>query len=309
MGRPLMSAEDVNKVFGNLEEVWRLSTAMVEDLEEIKDNGVLMQQLPSTMLSYSQRFRAFQNYLEGYEAGLLRLKELREKNAELVFFMELNERCEAHSVPDFMILPIQRVPRYVLLLTEILKHTPDSDSHKNDLSQALEAIRKIADAINQSLVLKQEQSKVKNLEEFFEKDDRFSLIASGDRVLIKHGVLKKAYSKSSKNLMGATHYTFFLFNDVLIYASEAGTKKAGKGFQGKIYKMKHILPLQEMLVEEGWDAKKKNKELRIVAARKEVSVQANDSYVHTEWLKAITEAIANVKKAQGQSGKLGSVFG
>jgi hypothetical protein len=47
------------------------------------------------------------------------------------------------SIQSLLILPIQRIPRYVLLLEDLLKHTPDESIDKPDLITALDKMKKV----------------------------------------------------------------------------------------------------------------------------------------------------------------------
>lgn len=48
-----------------------------------------------------------------------------------------------------LILPIQRIPRYVLLLQDLLRHTESKHPDHDDLVQALKEMRQVADYINE----------------------------------------------------------------------------------------------------------------------------------------------------------------
>lgn len=48
-----------------------------------------------------------------------------------------------------LILPIQRIPRYVLLLQDLLRHTESGHPDHADLVQALKDMRQVADYINE----------------------------------------------------------------------------------------------------------------------------------------------------------------
>ena len=47
-----------------------------------------------------------------------------------------------------MITPVQRLPRYALLLKELQKNTPAKHSDYSQLTKAIKVIEKILDAIN-----------------------------------------------------------------------------------------------------------------------------------------------------------------
>jgi hypothetical protein len=54
------------------------------------------------------------------------LASLRENNENFDAFaddMACNPRCKGQSIESLLIMPIQRIPRYSLLLAELKKHT------------------------------------------------------------------------------------------------------------------------------------------------------------------------------------------
>jgi uncharacterized membrane protein (DUF106 family) len=51
---------------------------------------------------------------------------------------------------SYMIQPVQRVPRYVLLLKELKRNTTSADAEYHDIKEALGKIQKIAMAINEA---------------------------------------------------------------------------------------------------------------------------------------------------------------
>ena len=50
-------------------------------------------------------------------------------------------------------MPIQRLPRYVLLLGELLKYTPESSPEYSSLSSALAAIKETTEQVNSTYVV------------------------------------------------------------------------------------------------------------------------------------------------------------
>ena len=70
--------------------------------------------------------------------------------------------CQLNQLTAYLIQPIQRgsfilylkshmilVPRYILLLSDLQKHTSDSHSDFEDLSKALDRIKDTADFLNE----------------------------------------------------------------------------------------------------------------------------------------------------------------
>ena len=61
---------------------------------------------------------------------------------------------------SYLIMPVQRVPRYELLLRELMRYTPESHAERLTLCAALTKIQSIAHHINASARHAQEMSKL-----------------------------------------------------------------------------------------------------------------------------------------------------
>jgi FYVE/RhoGEF/PH domain-containing protein 5/6 len=221
----------------------------------------------------------------------------RKANPELDFFLRWTEKCEGLALDSYLVLPIQRLPRYQLLLSELKKSTPADDPTLPDITDALSRIVNIAAAINESLHLKDSVEKVRALQAQFEKDARYMDIVTPNRVLIKEGPLKKKYSKDSRQLASAKNYHFFLFNDILLYAS------ASKSWNKVSYKMKHYHSLLELDIQSGNTAvpgKKAAKDtgafdIGITAKGKSFTVTCADETERDAWYQALKDTVASCK--------------
>ena len=64
--------------------------------------------------------------------------------------VEKDRECRNLSLESFLIMPVQRVPRYVMLLADLLKNTfPEHPDHR-DVQQALVKMKQVGDFINES---------------------------------------------------------------------------------------------------------------------------------------------------------------
>ena len=117
---------------------------------------------------------------------------------------------------SLLIQPIQRLPRYKMLLERMVqnveKQTPD-DPDLPLLKRAFETVSGVAMHINQSLRRQVDTLKLLELQNCFFPPVIF--VAPGRR-LIKKGELDKIAEKNNSK----QKYVFFLFNDALAYGSK-----------------------------------------------------------------------------------------
>lgn len=177
----------------------------------------------------------YTQYTANYERVLKILEEHKDE-AVLNFFKttHLHPLCKNLDFRAFLIMPIQReyramhnlsyltncqigIPRYRLLLMELVKHTPDTHVDFKDLTESLDKVKRVADEIDLAVLGFKQREAMLRLQKKFD----IQIIEPG-RVLIREGVLTKLCRKDRQK----RH--FFLFNDVLIYADWGSTGKYTK---------------------------------------------------------------------------------
>lgn len=63
--------------------------------------------------------KVYTQYVKDYDLGLATLLHLQKKNSKFVHFLQEakeNPLCEGKDLQTFLIMPVQRIPRYELLL-------------------------------------------------------------------------------------------------------------------------------------------------------------------------------------------------
>eukprot|EP00466_Bigelowiella_natans_P006045 jgi/Bigna1/143030/aug1.75_g17738 len=105
-----------------------------------------------------------------------------------------------------LIAPVQRIPRYGLLINEYIKYTDHRHPDYYDLSTSLRKMKEIATFVNDSVRKSQNRAKIMQIKSRFLRDPGF---VSPSRLLIHEGTLmKKVYGEDKECWM-------LLFNDML----------------------------------------------------------------------------------------------
>ncbi|ETO30629.1 hypothetical protein RFI_06492 [Reticulomyxa filosa] len=126
-----------------------------------------------------------------------------------------------------LILPIQRIPRYKILLEEIVKNTEVSHPDLQPLQEALEKIKEVVIllTLNERIKENSRREQVKAVE------DRFGgsiVLLAPARRFVMEGSLCKIERRDDRD------YVFFLFTDCLVYGSQT--------FVGNL-KYQNLLPI------------------------------------------------------------------
>eukprot|EP01094_Clydonella_sp_ATCC50884_P019372 TRINITY_DN3764_c0_g1_i3.p1 TRINITY_DN3764_c0_g1~~TRINITY_DN3764_c0_g1_i3.p1 ORF type:complete len:212 (+),score=57.68 TRINITY_DN3764_c0_g1_i3:528-1163(+) len=120
------------------------------------------------------------------------------------------------QLSSFLIMPIQRIPRYQMLLRELIKYTTPEHTDYKSLTGAVAQIEEIAD------ILDKRKKEVENIESVFTVFNSISgalpLRIADPRSYIREGPILKAGHKKKRY--------FFLFDDVLLvcFVNSAGNK-------------------------------------------------------------------------------------
>lgn len=135
---PNFAFTQLNDQFGCLEQIADIHTAFVEELSaaDYDSVGILMN-------SFCRRLTLYQPYLLIFEGALRKRAQLLLSNRrfnELVEAARGDPRCENLSLESFLVGPVQRIPRYKLLLDELRKHTPDDHPDLPNILAACETV-------------------------------------------------------------------------------------------------------------------------------------------------------------------------
>ncbi|XP_011630129.2 putative protein tag-52 isoform X3 [Pogonomyrmex barbatus] len=181
------------------------------------------------------RSQAIQEILTTEVTYLQQLEILTETNQEndpdfKKFIFDQETRPEVgRKLSSLLITPVQRVPRYQLLIKEVLLHTPYEHKEYRHLQTCLVEIEKSAKHINTLIAQNEETQKLLNLQKCIVTS--INLVKPG-RILIKQGSLMRV----SRRGHSAYRRYFILLNDTLLYC---------KGEPGASLNVSCVLPLNK----------------------------------------------------------------
>jgi len=151
---------------------------------------------------------------------------------------EMQPHCQGLLLRDFLIEPVQRVPRYEILLRSMLKYTRSQGTAYHDqVYGALQTVREVLESLNQGLTEKDRREQVAILSETWGVG-----FTAPHRFFLKSGNLIKTDRRGQRR-----RYTFLLFNDLLVYGEELPRRFFGI-VNAAGYKLHFKAPLQSCIV-------------------------------------------------------------
>lgn len=179
-------------------------TAKFERVEKIADVFVKHSKLFTIYGQYSQYYGEYNDLIEETKAS---------DSSFMKFFNNCSTSPEikGQNLMSLMIMPVQRTPRYILLLKELAKLNPDLKL----LVDAQDEIGKTALHVNEAVRAHEQRSLVKNIQNQFKGSIQ---LVGPNRTFIATADFKKIsrYGRSQQA-------TFHLFSDILVQSVKAGS--------------------------------------------------------------------------------------
>lgn len=156
--------------------------------------------------------QSYTNYVNCYEPFVTKLAKVLKKDKELQDELCLGKSflfCESK-----LIIPVQRIPRYLLLLRELLDHTTSAHPDYNNIVSAVEKIEGIAHYINEQHAKYESMNRVLLVEKTFGKkltdNTGIKKFIRSHRFVVHEGELSMHYGGKVKKVL------VYLLNDVVV---------------------------------------------------------------------------------------------
>jgi hypothetical protein len=209
-------------LYQNLREILIANEYFLEDLyfidvdtaSEKSVKGVL-EKLSEVMRDYSHIFKIYGQYGQNYAIGkemIAKICETSDRFKKLLNNLSFRPRCSGNTLQSFLIMPIQRLPRYCLLLREIMKALPAEDPINKMLQEAHDSIESTTEFLNFMIQEREDREHLIHMERYFSTP---TMLLKKNRKFIRSSTLIKFNRRSKKQ-----RTIFLLFNDLLVYASE-----------------------------------------------------------------------------------------
>ncbi|KAM9962511.1 hypothetical protein ACTFIR_005419 [Dictyostelium discoideum] len=212
---PLVSRDVITKdqqklIFSDIQIIYNFGNKFLDQLRNrCGNNWRVYQKISDLFLQISAFLKVYTSYVQNYNTALETLEELKKKDKQ--FIQVLNEQKESQQIngkdiTSFLIQPVQRVPRYYLLLTDLVKHTWEDHPDLKPLVGAAEKIKDVAAFLNER----------KREGENFQKFTEIQSILVG-KVPQLFTPSRRYIKQISFNPTKKHEIMVYLFNDLIVY--------------------------------------------------------------------------------------------
>jgi len=218
-------------------------------------------------IRYGDLFKMYQDYFHKHEQAVQHLIKLERKNAKFTkWSKDTASKVNGLTIQALLILPIQRLPRYEMLLKQMIKRTDQYHCDMYDLQEALEQICEVTEHINEKMKEHDRRLKVAMVEKrFIDLVDSIGHFVKPSRIFIAESSEDpedEHYIVRHDKFGNRTPISLYLFSDCLIYGyydggrPNAGTEKRGKLRFGGILIFDHLFTLKDVPYDEKYHYKK-----------------------------------------------------
>ncbi|XP_024217361.1 rho guanine nucleotide exchange factor 17 isoform X2 [Halyomorpha halys] len=272
----LIDAGIVDEIFYQIPEILMHHEIFLEELRRRLEAWDINQKVGDLFLETFTK----QSVIDTYTAFINNWKNAKDAikastQSKPAFARFLENMAREHkgklALDSLLIMPVQRIPRYELLIQTLLKHTEECHSDAQTLLEAQQAIHDLAVTINlgQRGAVRGLSQELCQLESLIEG---LAGLASPERTFLSHDQVSITTSQGRKDR------ALFLFSDLLIITSikrRSGTiKKPNQNapssvissLEGNKYKLLMKIPLDELEIVKDENVRKLLKEMEQLSA-------------------------------------------
>eukprot|EP01119_Soliformovum_irregulare_P020129 TRINITY_DN6491_c0_g1_i1.p1 TRINITY_DN6491_c0_g1~~TRINITY_DN6491_c0_g1_i1.p1 ORF type:complete len:954 (+),score=298.34 TRINITY_DN6491_c0_g1_i1:63-2924(+) len=220
----VFSAEEQRIIFPVIEELRNFHSILLKELEERMKKWSETQVIGDLFVKYAPFFKIYSEYCKKYEPANKELMNClkREKVTAFVQAVVKDPEINQPDLQSYLIQPVQRVPRVVLLLTDLLKRTPKNHPDHQNLNNGLKKVKETMVIVNESI------RAAENAFKFWQNNtDMIQSLMEAQRRPIKEGQMNIQEVSTSTTLRTGlrtdqpTQCNCILFNDLFVLAKDS----------------------------------------------------------------------------------------
>lgn len=204
----------VKGIFSNISSIHAFhSQFLLPDLEKRMGQWSSTPRLGDILQKLTPFLKMYAEYVRNFDKAMELLKQWTERSPQfktIIIDIQSQEACGNLTLQHHMLEPVQRVPRYEMLLKDYLKKLPENDPDRPDAQKSLDTIGMAATHSNSAI---RKSENLKKLLEIYEMLGEEEDIVNASNEFIKEGHILKL---AARNTSAMDRY-LFLFNNFLLY--------------------------------------------------------------------------------------------
>jgi len=283
-----IDALTIKSIFSEIETIYGYNKLLLHNLETRMSEWSPNQVLSDIFLTMSLFLKSYQNYVNNYNLAMATLEKLQENDWFKKFQLscQVQPVCAGLNLQSFLIMPIQRIPRYVLLLEDLVKATPVNHPDAENLRIAATTIRDIASGLNEAKRDADSINQVANIQ--YKIYGTFPSLMAPHRRYIREGDVSEVFDDGK---VIKKRRILFMFNDLVVCAKQK---------KGQKYHFKFQFSFDQLTFESPPDIPGVKNSFKITTNVKDVEVHywfmAPTMHERDRWIEEIGKASDELKK-------------
>lgn len=215
--RAILNEGQVQKMFSNVE--------MLSDFHDHISSDLATRNVGGVLVKYADSLQCYTPYVRNFdEAGELVKTLSKSHKGFQKFLADKREHPEAVGGLDllsYLIMPVQRIPRYRMLLEEIFRFSDSEDKDTADLALALTKIKAVALGVNEAKRQFEEEEALAKAVNSIVGKITIPLLAPHRKVITELDNMVA----SNKKLKGS--FRLIVFNDMLVVVKQVNSHYRG----------------------------------------------------------------------------------
>ncbi|KAJ2719353.1 hypothetical protein GGI07_005265 [Coemansia sp. Benny D115] len=182
----------------------------------------------SVFLHHGAHFRLYSMYTNNHEASIKTLTSVASRRSVHNFIQEARSdvtQLGQVGLDGHLLTPVQRLPRYRMLLLDLLSNTPPSHPDHESLYAALKDLNKTIYEVNEKKRVFENQTRLRKIQEkvagaaeipLVVPHRSFKLMANFRLLIFSEPVRDKSGNLAVRRIGVGTVYRFFLFSDMIL---------------------------------------------------------------------------------------------
>eukprot|EP01130_Rhizamoeba_saxonica_P016624 TRINITY_DN7718_c0_g1_i1.p1 TRINITY_DN7718_c0_g1~~TRINITY_DN7718_c0_g1_i1.p1 ORF type:complete len:1017 (-),score=221.20 TRINITY_DN7718_c0_g1_i1:77-3127(-) len=164
-------------------------------------------------LDNAENFRMYSEYSNHYEIIIEWFNEAMLNEKFQIYHQKVRQKLSSFlGLDDLLITPVQRIPRYSLLLRDLIKNTDEDHPDYSNLQKSSEMMTDTVEFMNEEVRKAENNRKV---EKMAENGIRLENVIKDGRWMVREGAVKSKKKRA---------YHIFLFNDCFVHAKKETLK-------------------------------------------------------------------------------------
>uniref|UniRef100_A0A672UVJ3 FYVE, RhoGEF and PH domain containing 2 n=1 Tax=Strigops habroptila TaxID=2489341 RepID=A0A672UVJ3_STRHB len=203
--------EVVKMIFSNISSIYQFhSKFFLPELQKRMEDWSCNPRIGDVIQKLAPFLKMYGEYVKNFDKAVELITVWSEKSPPFQELIADIQVCANLTLQHHMLEPVQRIPRYELLLKDYVRKLPPESPDRDDAEKALEMIFMVAKHSNAAIA---EMKRLQNLWVVYQRLGLEDDIVDPSNELIKEGPIQKI---STRNNSTSEKY-LFLFNNMLLY--------------------------------------------------------------------------------------------